>query len=333
MEPSSDRASHRVVRAESAAGVLRRGLCGRGGRLCARTSAARRYSGSLGYAGDRLYRVSRTGAAGRRGSGHLSADHGHADRAALKVVRGFSFFGVSFVYVIFEDGTDIYWARSPRARISSIAPAARLPAGVDADARTRCDRRRLGLSICRDVEGSEPGRTARDAGLVRALRARQGGGRRRGRQRRRLCQAIPGHRSIRNACAISASRCRRCAMRSAPATPTSAAAPSNSSESEYFIRGRGYLKGIDDLGNIVLKTASGTPVLLQRRRARRTWAGRAPRHHRTERRRRSRQRHRAAALRRQCARRDPQRQEAFRRNRAAACRRRSRSCRSMTART
>ncbi|MBC8514560.1 efflux RND transporter permease subunit [bacterium] len=29
-----------------------------------------------------------------------------------KTVRGFSFFGLSFVYVIFEDGTDIYWARS-----------------------------------------------------------------------------------------------------------------------------------------------------------------------------------------------------------------------------
>ncbi len=28
------------------------------------------------------------------------------------MVRGFSFFGVSFVYVVFEDGTDIYWARS-----------------------------------------------------------------------------------------------------------------------------------------------------------------------------------------------------------------------------
>jgi copper/silver efflux system protein len=25
-----------------------------------------------------------------------------------KVVRGFSFFGVSFVYVVFEDGTDLY---------------------------------------------------------------------------------------------------------------------------------------------------------------------------------------------------------------------------------
>jgi len=29
-----------------------------------------------------------------------------------KTVRGYSFFGISFVYVIFEDGTDLYWARS-----------------------------------------------------------------------------------------------------------------------------------------------------------------------------------------------------------------------------
>lgn len=29
-----------------------------------------------------------------------------------KIVRGYSFFGLSFVYIIFEDGTDIYWARS-----------------------------------------------------------------------------------------------------------------------------------------------------------------------------------------------------------------------------
>src|SRR3990167_6942111 len=28
-----------------------------------------------------------------------------------KVVRGYSFFGYSFVYIIFEDGTDVYWAR------------------------------------------------------------------------------------------------------------------------------------------------------------------------------------------------------------------------------
>src|SRR2546430_15347535 len=30
-------------------------------------------------------------------------------------VRGFSMFGMSFVYVIFDEGTDIYWARSRRS--------------------------------------------------------------------------------------------------------------------------------------------------------------------------------------------------------------------------
>ena len=46
-----------------------------------------------------------------------------------KVVRGFSFFGVSFVYVIFEDGTDPYWARS-RVLEYLNAAARRLPTGV-----------------------------------------------------------------------------------------------------------------------------------------------------------------------------------------------------------
>src|SRR5207249_3367933 len=30
----------------------------------------------------------------------------------VKVVRGFSYFGFSLVYVVFDEGTDIYWARS-----------------------------------------------------------------------------------------------------------------------------------------------------------------------------------------------------------------------------
>jgi Cu(I)/Ag(I) efflux system membrane protein CusA/SilA len=46
-----------------------------------------------------------------------------------RVVRGFSYFGVSFVYVIFEDGTDLYWARSRVLEYLSSA-ARRLPAGV-----------------------------------------------------------------------------------------------------------------------------------------------------------------------------------------------------------
>jgi len=46
-----------------------------------------------------------------------------------KVVRGYSFFGYSLVYVIFKDGTDIYWARSRVLEYLNYA-AKRLPANV-----------------------------------------------------------------------------------------------------------------------------------------------------------------------------------------------------------
>lgn len=47
----------------------------------------------------------------------------------VKVVRGFSYFDVSFIYVIFEDGTDLYWARSRVLEYLS-GLQGRLPAGV-----------------------------------------------------------------------------------------------------------------------------------------------------------------------------------------------------------
>jgi copper/silver efflux system protein len=46
-----------------------------------------------------------------------------------KVVRGYSFFGVSFVYVIFDDNVDMYWARS-RVLEALNAAGSRLPTGV-----------------------------------------------------------------------------------------------------------------------------------------------------------------------------------------------------------
>ncbi|HJP30055.1 MAG TPA: efflux RND transporter permease subunit [Candidatus Latescibacteria bacterium] len=46
-----------------------------------------------------------------------------------KVVRGYSFFGLSFVYIIFEDGTDIYWARSRVLEYLNFVTD-RLPAGI-----------------------------------------------------------------------------------------------------------------------------------------------------------------------------------------------------------
>src|SRR5574337_1322861 len=49
-----------------------------------------------------------------------------------KVVRGLSMFGTSFVYVIFKDGTDLYWARSRvLERLSAVQ--ATLPAGARAE--------------------------------------------------------------------------------------------------------------------------------------------------------------------------------------------------------
>ncbi len=45
------------------------------------------------------------------------------------VVRGYSFFGLSFVYVLFEDGTDIYWARSRVLEYLNVV-ADRLPAAI-----------------------------------------------------------------------------------------------------------------------------------------------------------------------------------------------------------
>ena len=46
-----------------------------------------------------------------------------------RVVRGFSFFGASFVYIIFDDGTDIYWARSRVLEYLNFA-SGRMPKGV-----------------------------------------------------------------------------------------------------------------------------------------------------------------------------------------------------------
>ena len=50
----------------------------------------------------------------------------------VKDIRGFSDFGYSYVYIIFEDGTDIYWARSRTLEyLSNILP--RLPQGVNVE--------------------------------------------------------------------------------------------------------------------------------------------------------------------------------------------------------
>ena len=67
-----------------------------------------------------------------RGSGYISDCYRYARRAEVKAIRGFSDFGFSYVYVIFKDGTDIYWARSRTLEyLSKIIP--KLPQGVQTE--------------------------------------------------------------------------------------------------------------------------------------------------------------------------------------------------------
>jgi len=63
-----------------------------------------------------------------------------------KAVRGYSFYGFSFVYVIFEDGTDPYWARSRVLEYLS-GLSGQLPKGVTPSLRSGRQRRRLGVHV------------------------------------------------------------------------------------------------------------------------------------------------------------------------------------------
>ena len=66
---------------------------------------------TLGKPGDRFYRMDGTKPADHRRSGNLSVGNQSAGTSQGKICRGSSMFGMSFVYVIFDDDTDVYWAR------------------------------------------------------------------------------------------------------------------------------------------------------------------------------------------------------------------------------
>ena len=114
----------------------------------------------------------------------------------VKTIRGFSDFGFSYVYVIFQDGTDIYWARSRVLEyLSKIQPL--LPEGVRDRAGARCHRRRLGLPVRpgRRLGHAVAGGPPDASGLEPALSAAVGAGRRRGGVDRRVTSSSTRSRS------------------------------------------------------------------------------------------------------------------------------------------
>jgi Cu(I)/Ag(I) efflux system membrane protein CusA/SilA len=178
-----------------------------------------------------------------------------------KVVRGFSFFGVSFVYVIFEDGTDIYWARSRVLEFLNSA-ASRLPAGVTPTMGP--DATGVGWVYQYAVMSKELNlsdtRAIQDWNLKFALAKAEGvaevasvGG------FVRQYNVILDPQRMRDL-GITMPKMRD-AIRASNADVGGRTV--ELSEFEYVIRGKGYLRGINDLGNIVLKASNGTPVLLR----------------------------------------------------------------------
>ena len=215
-----------------------------------------------------------------------------------KVVRGYSFYGFSFVYVIFEDGTDPYWARSRVLEYLS-GLSGHLPQGRHAQARPGRHRRGLGVHVFDQLHQPRPRRTALDAGLVSALPTRLRGGRVGSRLRRRLRQAIPGHGGPGQAARLQPVHFRR----------GQAVKRSNGevggrsielSEKEFILRVKGYVQNLDDLRKVAVGVGEkGVPILL--RQVANVEFGPDMRRGiaELERRRRNRRRHRRRALRRQ----------------------------------
>jgi Cu(I)/Ag(I) efflux system membrane protein CusA/SilA len=178
-----------------------------------------------------------------------------------KVVRGFSFFGVSFVYVIFEDGTDIYWARSRVLEFLNSA-SSRLPAGVTPTIGP--DATGVGWVYQYAVVSKELNlaatRTIQDWNLKFALAKAEGVAE---------VASVGGFVKQYNVI-LDPQRMRDLGITIAKIRDAIRASNADVggrtvelSEFEYVIRGKGYLKSVNDLGNIVLKNDGGTPVLLR----------------------------------------------------------------------
>jgi hypothetical protein len=86
-----------------------------------------------------------------------------------RVVRGYSFVGDSFVYVLFDDGTDLYWARS--RVLEYLSQVQGLACGRNRLAWPRCNRGGLDLRICagRQDRAARSRSAAQHSGLVPAL--------------------------------------------------------------------------------------------------------------------------------------------------------------------
>ncbi len=253
----------------------------------------------------------------------------------VKAIRGFSDFGFSYVYVIFQDGTDIYWARSRVLEYLSKIQAP--PARGRADrARARRHRRRLGLPVrARRPLGHALARPAPLLpGLDAALRPPVGARSGRGGLDRRLRQAVPDHRRPQPARRLRHPARHGGRRRSGARTTRSAGGCSSWRAPSTWCAAAATRDSIADFEQIVVKAgAGGVPVLLKDVAPRRARPRDPPRRLRPRRPRRPRRRHRGHAPRRERPQRHRARSRRSSRSSSRRCPRASRSSPPTTAPT
>ncbi|MBY3087042.1 efflux RND transporter permease subunit [Rhizobium laguerreae] len=177
-----------------------------------------------------------------------------------KVVRGFSFFGVSFVYVIFDDGTDPYWARSRVLEYLNAAQS-RLPQGIAPTLGP--DATGVGwvyqyAVVAKELSLAEL-RSLQDWVVRFAVSKSEG------------VSEVASVGGFVKQYSIVVDPARLKAQGVSLDDIANAVRASNTdvggrtvelSEFEFMVRGRGYLKGIPDIESIVLKSQNGVPLKL-----------------------------------------------------------------------
>ncbi len=178
-----------------------------------------------------------------------------------RVVRGLSVFGASFIYVIFEDNTDIYWARTrvleylnfasgrmPRGVIPTLGPDATGVGWVYQYVVTAAQHTLEELRTIQDwfvryqlTKAQGVAEVASVGGFVKTYQVTV-------EPRKLQAYGI----SLNKVAAVI-----RASNRDVGGRVIEMA------ETEYVVRGRGYLRGISDIENLVVKAEQGTPVLIR----------------------------------------------------------------------
>jgi copper/silver efflux system protein len=178
-----------------------------------------------------------------------------------RVVRGFSYFGASFVYIIFEDGTDIYWARSRVLEYLNFA-SSRMPKGVTPSLGP--DATGVGwvyqyVVLAKSKSLAEL-RTLQDWFVRYQLTKAQG------------VSEVASIGGFVQTYQVTVDPVKLRAYGIPLSKVTQVIRDSNRdvggrvvemAETEYMVRGKGYLRGKGDLETLVVKSDKGTPVLVR----------------------------------------------------------------------